>query len=79
MLFGGYVEVHEENPIIDLKKPRTRPAICMGPSGSIQGSLKFVCIKTGKKIVRRSYTLLPMSVSVIKKIEKLADKTWNKF
>ena len=34
-MFGDYVEVHEENVKTNLMIPRTRPAICMGPSGDI--------------------------------------------
>ena len=74
LMFGDYVEVHEENPITNSMKPRTRPAICMGPSGNSQGSIKFMCIKTGIKVIRRNYTRLPMPHSEIKKVEKLVDR-----
>jgi len=60
LMFGEYVEVHEQNTITNSMNPRTRPAIYMGPSGNIQGSIKFMCINTGKKIMRRNYTRLPM-------------------
>ena len=73
-MFGDYVEVHEENVKTKLMIPRTRPAICMGPSGDIQASIKFMCINTGKKIVRRNYTRLPMSESVMRKVEEVAEK-----
>ena len=33
-----------------------------------------MCVKTGKKIVGRSYTQLPMPNSVMKKVEKLANR-----
>ena len=56
---------------------RTRPAICMGPMGNIQGSFKFMSVNTGKKIIRRNYTRLPMSESIIRKVEKLAEKAKN--
>jgi len=49
-MFGDYVEVHEESNITNLMTPRTRPAICMGPTGNIQGSLKFMCVESGKKL-----------------------------
>ena len=53
---------------------RTTPAICMGPTGNIQGSIKFMCLESGKKIVRRSYSRLPMTESATKKVEKLAER-----
>ena len=68
-MFGGYIEVHEENVITNSMSPRTRLAICMGPSGNIQRSTKFMCMNTGKKILTRNYTRLPMSDSIIKQVE----------
>ena len=46
----------------------------MGPTDNIQGSIKFMCVETGRKIVRWSYTKLPMTDSIIKKVEGLAEK-----
>ena len=72
-MFGDYVKVHKENVITNSMSPSTRPAICMGPTGSIQGWIKFMCIDTEKN-VRRSYTRLPMPDSIIQKVEKLAER-----
>ena len=44
----------------------------MGPTGNIQGSIKVMCMKTRKKIVRKSFTRLPMPEFLIKKVGKLA-------
>ena len=41
LMFGDYVEVHEENPVTNSMSPRTRPAICMGPTGNKEGLIKF--------------------------------------
>ena len=60
LLFGDYVEVHEENAIKNSMTPQTRPAICIGPTGNFQGSIKFMYVESGKKIVRRSYSRLSM-------------------
>ena len=73
-MLGAYADVHEENTITDSMNLRTRPAICMGQIGNLQGLIKFMCVQTGEKNVRRSYTRLPMPDSVIKKVEKLADR-----
>ena len=81
-VIGDYVDVHEENATTNSMNPRTRPAICMGSSENIQGLIKFRCIETGKKIVRRSYTRLPMPDSMIKQVEQLAKRDsqkWNLF
>ena len=73
-MFGDFVEVYEENVITNSINPKTRPAICMGPSGNIQKSIKFMCMDKGKNMVRRNYARLPMPDSIIKKVEKLADR-----
>ena len=41
-MFSDYVEVYKENLITNSMKPRMRPSICIGPSGNIQGSIKFM-------------------------------------
>ena len=53
---------------------RTIQAICLGPTESFQGSIKFMCVNTGLKIVQRNYTKLPMPDSVMKKINLLAER-----
>ena len=50
LMFGGYVEVCKESVITNSMNPRTRPAICMGPTGNIQGIIKFMCIESGGKM-----------------------------
>ena len=64
-MFGDYAEVHEENTTTHSMNPRNNPAICMVPTGNIQVSIKFMCVETGIKIVRRSNTKLPMPESII--------------
>ena len=46
----------------------------MGPTGNLQGSVKFMHVTTGNKIVQCSYTRLPMPDLIIKSIEKLAER-----
>ena len=70
LMFAEYSEVHKENTTTNTMTPRARPAICMGPTGNIQGSMKFMRVETGKKIFRRIFTRLPMPDL----IEKLAKK-----
>jgi hypothetical protein len=69
--FGAYVETHEENSPTNTMYKRTRGAICLGPSANFQGSYKFMCLPTGKKIVRKQFTELPMPDSVIKRVKAI--------
>ncbi len=45
--FGAYCEIHDEPSI---SNTRTHAAICLGPTGNLQGSYKFVCLETGRKL-----------------------------
>ena len=69
-MFGNYVEVHEENVITNSMSLRMRPAMCMGPSGNIQGFIKFMCVNTWKKIVRRNYTRLSLCLTQLQERSK---------
>jgi hypothetical protein len=51
---GQYCQVHEEEQPRNSQLPRTQGAICLGPSGNIQGGYKFMTLKTEKKIHQRS-------------------------
>jgi hypothetical protein len=72
--FGTYCETHEEPNPKNGMDPRTIPAICLGPTGNIQGSYKFYCLKTRKKIVRRAWNELPMPKSVIERVNRHAKR-----
>ncbi len=48
-------------------EPRTKRAICMGPTGNLQGSYKFLSLVTGKKVVRRKFTKMPVTEAVLNK------------
>ncbi len=49
-------------------------AICLGPTGNMQGSYKFMSLTTGKKIVRRKFTEMPITESVIRQVDKWGQK-----
>ena len=73
MPFAGYAQTHEEHePLNDVMIPRTQGCICMGPSGNSQGGYKFLSLTTGKKIVRRAFTELPMPDNAIACIHEFA-------
>jgi hypothetical protein len=55
-------------------EPRTRWAICLGPTGNMHGSYKFLSLTTGKTVTRRKFTEMPMTDSVIRRINSLGKK-----
>ena len=73
--FGSYCEVHEDNSPTNSTKSRGIPAICLGPTGNLQGTYSFLNLATGLVIKRRRFTELPVPDSVIKRVETLAEKS----
>ena len=71
LCFGAYCQVHEEDTPRNSQKPRTQGAICLGPTGNVQGGFKFMSLQSGKKIVRRSWDEIPMSDTVIARVNTL--------
>ncbi len=67
--FELYCETHEDPDITNTLDLRTKQGICMGPTGNLQGSYKFLSLSTGKKVTRRKFTEMPITDSVIKKVE----------
>jgi hypothetical protein len=76
--FGAYCEVHVDPDITNTMKSRTKWGICLGPTGNMQGSYKFLSLSTGKKVTRRKSTEMPMTNSVIRRIDSLGKKEWCK-
>jgi hypothetical protein len=44
LTFGAYAEAHEEYAQTNTMAQRTRGVICLGPTGSFQGSYNMMCI-----------------------------------
>jgi hypothetical protein len=68
---GQYCQVHEEDHPRNSQLARTKGAISLGPSGNLQGGFKFMALNTGKKIVRRSWDVIPMPDVVIARVNAL--------
>jgi hypothetical protein len=66
-----YCQVHEEDNSRNSQLARTKGAISLGPSGNLQGGFKFIALNTGKKIVRRSWDVIPMPNVVIARVNAL--------
>jgi hypothetical protein len=62
---GQYCQVHEEDNPRNSQIARTKGAISLGPSGNLQGGFKFMALNSGKKIVCRSWDVIPMPNLVI--------------
>jgi hypothetical protein len=69
--FGSYVQAHQEPSTTNTQAARTVGAICLGPTGNIQGSYKFLNLRTGKHITRRRWSQLPMPQEVIDRVDQL--------
>jgi len=53
---------------------RAHEAIALGPTGNLQGSVKFYCINTGRVLKHRSFTPMPMPDRVIKRVNKIGER-----
>jgi hypothetical protein len=72
--FGAYVETHEERSRTNTLYELTQGAICLGPISNFQGSYKFLCLNTGRKITRKQFREGPMPEHVIKRVEAIAER-----
>jgi hypothetical protein len=68
---GQYCQVHEEDTPRNSHVAHTKGAIFLGPSGNLQGGFKFMALNSGKKIVRRSWDVIPMPDVVIDRVNEL--------
>jgi hypothetical protein len=68
---GTYCEVHDEPMPLNTMAPRTHAAIALGPTGNMQGSVKFYCLTTGRVVRRRSFMLMAMPDQVINRVSNI--------
>lgn len=68
--FGSYCEVSEFDDITNTQKDRSKPAMCLGPTGNMQGTYKFFSLITGHVIKRRNFDVLPYPDRMIKKVNE---------
>jgi hypothetical protein len=71
---GTYCEVHDEPIPTNTMASRTHVAIALGPTGNLQGSVKFYCITTGRILKRRSFTPMPMPDHVIQRVNMIGSE-----
>ena len=65
MLFGSYVEAHEDPDVTNTMRPRTYPAIYLGNTNNVQGTKKVFDLTTGVVKKPRSVTEFPIPDRVI--------------
>jgi hypothetical protein len=65
---GQYCQVHEEDTPRNSQATHTKGAISFGPRGNFQGGFKFMALNSGKKIVRRSWDVIPFPEVVINRV-----------
>jgi hypothetical protein len=71
VLPSTYYKVHDEPLPSNQMTARTHEAIAMGPTGNLQGSVKFYCLQTGQILKRRWFTPMPMPDRVIKRVNTI--------
>ncbi len=62
----------EDNTPSNTLKSRALGAIALSPTGNAQGDFYFMLPATGKKLSRHSWTVLPMTDTVIARVEAIA-------
>jgi hypothetical protein len=65
LLPGTYCKVHDKPMPSNMMVPRTHKGIALGPTGNLQGTVKFYCLNTGHVLKRHSFMPLPMPNSMI--------------
>jgi hypothetical protein len=68
---GQQCQVHEEDTPHNSQLTCTKGAIYLGPSGNLQGGFKFMDLNTGKKIIHRSWDVIPIPDLVIFRVNAL--------
>ena len=67
---GSYVQVH--NPHNNSLMPGTTGAIALQPSSNAQGRYCFMSLMSSKRLIRYTWTVLPMPSKVIATVHQLA-------
>ena len=68
---GQHCQAHQEDAPRNSQLPRTKGAIALGPGGNLQGSFKFVALDSGKKIMWRSWDVIPILDTDITQVNEL--------
>jgi hypothetical protein len=69
-----YCEVHNEPTPTNRMALRTHEAIALGSTGNLQGSVKIYFINMGRVLKRCSFTPMPMSDRVIRRVNPIGQR-----
>jgi hypothetical protein len=70
--FGTYVQVFEDNNPTNSTMTRSTGAIALNPLGNVIGDFYFMSLKTGRRISRRKWKVIPITSEIITIIEQIA-------
>lgn len=70
--FGAYAQVHESADRTKTTNPRTVGAIVLGMSESRSSYYEFMNLNTGKLLLRKNFTILPITDTVVACVEEIA-------
>ena len=71
--FGAYDEANEKTFPRKSTQSHTEPAICLGPTGNLQGSYWLLNLCTGRHIKQCTFTPIPVLTRIIDRVHTLAD------
>ena len=71
VLPGSYCKVHDEPVPTNTMVARTHTCIALGPTGNLQGSMKFYCLTTGRVLKRCFFTVIPTPDRIICRVNEI--------
>ncbi len=71
VLPGLYCKVHDGPVLSNKMTARMHECIACGPTGNLQGSVKFYCLTMGHILKRRSFMPMPMPDRIIKRVNQI--------
>ena len=74
VLPGSYCEVHDDPNPSNTTVIRNHEGISLGPTGNLQGRVKFYCLNIGRVLNQRAFTEIPMPTAVIAKVNNISKK-----
>ena len=64
--FREYVHLHEDRNVTNTLEKRTQGAICIGPTGNLQGNYNFFLLRSGNNITRGKFIEVSTPMIVMK-------------
>ena len=71
--FGAYAQVFDDHDPTNTMQDRTDGCVCLGPVDNLQGSVRFLRLRTGNVITCRQFTMLPITREVITRVNEMGE------